>query len=211
MPFGSPKIEQAEIDEVIDSLKTGWLAAGSKVQKFEQMFKDYKGSKFTIALNSGTAALHLSLLSIGLKEGDEVIVPAMTFSATANAVIHTGAKPVFVDCEKETMNIDFEDMERKITFRTKAIFPVHFAGRPCKMKAIMIIAQKHQLKVVEDSTHAIEAEYQNKKSGTFGDSGEVGMVITDNEDYAGHIKALVSQGISKDSWMRFSESNYKHY
>jgi len=191
--FGNPMIEQPEIEEVVASLKSGWLGTGPKVHKFEEMFKDYKGARFAIALNSCTAALHLSMLAIGIKKGDEVIVPAMTFSATANAVIHAGGRPVFTDCEKDTMNINPRDIERKITPKTKAIIPVHFAGRPCHMNDIMDIAKKNNLKVVEDSAHAVEAEYQGKKTGTFGDigcfsfyitknivTGEGGMAITDN-------------------------------
>jgi len=222
--FGSPMIEQPEIEEVVASLKSGWLGTGPKVHKFEEMFKEYKGARFAMALNSCTAALHLSMLAIGLNPEDEVIVPTMTFSATANAVIHAGGKPVFADCERETMNIDLEDIERKITPKTKVIIPVHFAGRPCAMNDIMDIAKTHNLVVVEDAAHAIESEYYGKKTGTFGDigcfsfyvtknivTGEGGMAITDNEDYANKIKILALHGMSKDAWKRFSDEGYKHY
>lgn len=222
--FGSPVIEEPEIDEVVASLKSGWLGTGPKVHKLEEMFKKYKGVKYAMALNSCTAALHLSMLAIGIKPGDEVIVPTMTFSATANVVIHAGATPIFVDCKKDTMNIDPEDIERKITSKTKALIPVHFAGRPCDMDAIMAIVTKHHLKVIEDSAHAIEAEYHGEKTGTFRDlgcfsfyvtknivTGEGGMVITNNEDYANKIKMLALHGMSKDAWKRFSDSGYKHY
>jgi len=222
--FGSPLIEQPEIDEVVSSLKSGWLGTGPKVHRFEEMFKEYKGTKYAMALNSCTAALHLSMLAIGIKPDDEVIVPSMTFAATANAVIHAGAIPVFADCEKYTMNIDPVDIERKITSKTKAIIPVHFAGRPCNMDAIMNIAKKYSIKVVEDCAHAIEAEYHGKKTGAFGElgcfsfyvtknivTGEGGMVITDNEDYANQIKILALHGMSKDAWSRFSDEGYKHY
>lgn len=222
--FGSPLIEQPEIDEVVDSMKSGWLGTGLKVQKFEQMFREYKGSKFVMALNSCTAALHLSMLAIDLKPGDEVIVPTMTFAATANAVIHAGGTPVFADCEKDTMNIAPQDIEGKITNKTRAIIPVHFAGRPCNMDAIMSIAKRRKLKVIEDCAHAIETEYRGRKTGTFGDlgcfsfyatknivTGEGGMVITDNEEYANKIKVLGLHGMSKDAWKRFSDEGYKHY
>lgn len=222
--FGSPLIEQAEIDEVVASLKSGWIGTGPKVHKFEEMFKEYKGTKYAIALNSCTAALQLSLLAMGINSGDEVIVPTMTFAATANAVIHAGGIPVFVDCEKDTTNIDPDDIKRKITSRTKAIIPVHFAGRSCNMDAIMDIAKKYNLKVIEDCAHAIETEYNGKKAGTFGDmgcfsfyvtknivTGEGGMVITDNEDYANQIKVLALHGLSKDAWKRFGDEGYKHY
>jgi dTDP-4-amino-4,6-dideoxygalactose transaminase len=222
--FGQPLIEQPEIDEVVDSLKSGWIGTGPKVHKFEEMFAKYKGTKYAMALNSCTAALHLSMLAIGIKTGDEVIVPTMTFAATANVVIHSGGIPVFADCERDTMNIDPEDIERKITSKTRAIIPVHFAGRPCNMDAIMDIAKKHNLKIVEDCAHAIETEYHGEKAGTFGDigcfsfyvtknivTGEGGMAITDNEDYANMIKIMGLHGMSKDAWKRFSDSGYKHY
>ena len=169
--FGSPTIEQPEIDEVAASLKSGWLGTGPKTHKFEEMFKEYKGTKFAMALNSCTVALHLSMLATGIKPGDEVIVPTMTFASIANAVIHAGGLPVFADCEKDTMNIDPDDIDRKITSKTKAIIPVHFAGRACNMEAIMNIAKRHHLKVVEDCAHAIETEYHRKKAGAFGDLG----------------------------------------
>ncbi|MGB2661350.1 MAG: DegT/DnrJ/EryC1/StrS family aminotransferase [Candidatus Omnitrophota bacterium] len=222
--FGSPMIEQPEINEVVDSLKSGWLGTGPKVHKFEEMFKSYKGSKYAMALNSCTAALHLSMLAIGLKPGDEVILPTMTFAATANAVLHAGGKPIFADCEKDTMNIDPKEIEKKITPKTKAILPVHFAGRACDMDAIMDIAKSHDLRVVEDCAHAIETEYHGKKAGNFGDlgcfsfyvtknivTGEGGMAITDNEDYADKIKILALHGMSRDAWKRFSDAGYKHY
>lgn len=222
--FGNPIIEQQEIDEVVASLKSGWLGTGPKVHQFEEMFKAYKGSKYAMALNSCTAGLHLSMIAVGIESGDEVIVPTLTFAATANAVIHAGGVPVFADCERGTMNIDPQDIERKITPRTKAILPVHFAGRLCNMDAIMNIAKRHNLKVVEDCAHAIEAEYHEKKAGTFGDlgcfsfyvtknivTGEGGMVITNNEDYANKIKILALHGLSKDAWKRFSDTGYKHY
>lgn len=222
--FGNPIIEESEINEVVDSLRAGWPGTGPKVKKFEGMFRDYKGSKFAVALNSCTASLHLSLLAIGIRPGDEVIVPTMTFTATASTVIHAGGKPVFADCEKDTMNISPSEIEKKITERTKAIIPVHFAGRACNMDAIMNIAKRHKLKVIEDCAHAIETEYRGQKAGTFGDlgcfsfyvtkniiTGEGGMVATDSEEYAEKIKMLGLHGMSKDAWKRFGSSGYKHY
>lgn len=222
--FGSPLIEQPEIEEVVASMKSGWLGTGPKTHQFEEMYKEYKGSKYAMAVNSCTAALHLSLLAIGIQPGDEVIVPTMTFTSTASVVVHTGGTPVFADCKKDTMNIDPEDIERKITPKTKAIIPVHFAGRACEMDAIMDIAKRHNLKVIEDCAHAIETEYHGKKVGTFGDlgcfsfyvtknivTGEGGMAITDNEKYASTIKIMALHGMSKDAWKRFSDSGYKHY
>ena len=222
--FGSPLIEQEEVDEVVDSLKSGWIGTGPKVHQFEEMFRDYKGVKYAMALNSCTACLHLSMLSINLQPGDEVIVPTMTFAATANVVIHAGGKPVFVDSLRDSMNIDPADIERKITPKTKAIIPVHFAGRACDMDTILDIAKKHDLKIIEDCAHAIETEYHGKKTGTFGDigcfsfyvtknivTGEGGMAITNNQEYADKIKIMGLHGMSKDAWKRFSDEGYKHY
>ncbi len=222
--FGSPLIEQPEIDEVVASMKSGWLGTGLKVQRFEAMFREYKGVKYAMALNSCTACLHLAMLCIGIKPGDEIIVPTMTFASTANSVIHTGGIPVFADCKRDTMNVDPEDIERKITPKTKVIIPVHFAGRPCDMDTIMDIAKRYNLKVIEDSAHAIEAEYKGKKTGIFGDigcfsfyvtknivAGEGGMAITNNQEYADRIKILGLHGMSKDAWERFSDEGYKHY
>ncbi|NIM12125.1 MAG: aminotransferase class I/II-fold pyridoxal phosphate-dependent enzyme [Candidatus Aminicenantes bacterium] len=222
--FGSPLIENDEIEEVVKSMKCGWIGTGPKVQRFEEMFKEYKGVKYAMALNSCTAALHLSLNVIGIQPGDEVIVPTMTFASTANAVIHSGGKPVLVDCQKATMNIDPQQIEAKITPKTRAIIVVHFAGRPCEMDDIMEIARKHGLKVIEDCAHTIEAQYKGKDTGLFGDigcfsfyvtkniiTGEGGMAITNNEAYADKIKVLALHGMSKDAWRRFSDEGYKHY
>ncbi len=222
--FGSPLIEEAEIREVVASLRSGWIGTGPKVKRFEENFAKYKGARFALALNSCTSALHLSMLAIGLKPGEEVIVPTMTFAATANAVIHAGGVPVFADCRKDTLNIDPTDLEKKITKKTRAIIPVHFAGRSCDMDAILAIAKKHRLKIIEDCAHAIETEYHGKKAGTFGDLGcfsfyvtknivtaEGGMVTTHSPEYSDKIKVLGLHGMSKDAWKRFSDKGYKHY
>jgi len=222
--FGSPKIEQPEIDEVVKCLKSGWIGTGPRVNKFENKFREYIGSKYAMALNSCTAALHLSMVVSGISNGDEVITTPMTFAATANAILHTGAKPVFVDVEKDSMNIDPNLIEKAITPKTKAILPVHFAGRPCKMDHIMEIAQKNNLLVIEDAAHAIEAMYHGKKIGNIGDmtcfsfyvtknlvTGEGGMVTTNNEEWAKKIKMFGLHGMSRDAWKRFSDEGYKHY
>jgi dTDP-4-amino-4,6-dideoxygalactose transaminase len=222
--FGAPKIERAEIDEVVSCMESGWLGTGPRVARFEQDFAAYKGAKYAAALNSCTAALHLSLLAAELKAGDEVITTPLTFCATVNAIIHAGAVPVLADVDMETMNIDPGQIERKITKRTRAILPVHFAGRPCDMDAIMNIAKRHNLKVIEDCAHAIETEYKGGKAGTFGDfgcfsfyvtknivTGEGGMVLTRREEDIARIKVLGLHGMSKDAWKRFSDHGYKHY
>lgn len=222
--FGSPFIEESETEEVVASMKSGWLGTGPKVAQFEEDFRIYKGAPFSVAVNSCTAALHLSLLAAGLEKDDEVITTALTFCATVNAIIHSGAKPVLVDVEPDTMNIDPEKIEQAITPRTRAIVPVHFAGRPCKMDLVMNIAAEHGLKVIEDSAHAVEAEYEGRKTGTFGDfgcfsfyvtknitTGEGGMVLARREEDAARIKVLALHGMSKDAWKRFGDEGYKHY
>jgi dTDP-4-amino-4,6-dideoxygalactose transaminase len=222
--FGSPVIEDEEILEVVSCMKSGWLGTGPKVSQFENDFKAYKNAGFAIAVNSCTAALHLSMLAAGLKPGDEVITTALTFCATVNAIIHAGATPVLVDVQPDTMNIDPAQIVRVITDKTRAILPVHFAGRPCEMDSIMTIAKEHNLKVIEDCAHSIEGEYKGVKTGNFGDfgcfsfyvtknitTGEGGMVLAKNEEDAARIKVLALHGMSKDAWKRFGDEGYKHY
>ena len=193
--FGQPLIEKDEIDEVADSLRKAWLGSGPKVSQFENEFAIYKNAPHATALNSCTAALHLSCLALELEPGDEVITTAMTFCATVNAIIHSGATPVLADIDPITWNIDPQDIERKIAPKTRAIVPVHFAGRACDMDSIMQITKKHNLRIIEDCAHAIETEYKGKKTGTFGDlgvfsfyatknlvTGEGGMVISEDEE-----------------------------
>lgn len=222
--FGAPLIEQPEIDEVVDSLRVGWLGTGPKVARFEEMFRQYVGAEHAMAVNSCTAALHLSMLVAGLGPGDEVITTPMTFAATVNAIIHSGATPVLVDCDRETALIDAQRIEDAITAHTRAIVPVHMCGRPCDMVAIMDIAERHKLLVIEDAAHAIGAAHKGRKIGTIGHltcfsfyvtknvvTGEGGMVTTDNPDFADKIKVYALHGMSKDAWKRFSDEGYKHY
>ncbi len=222
--FGQPEIQQEEIDEVIDSMHKGWLGTGPKVAKFEQDFAAYKNMPYVAALNSCTAALHLSLLAAGIGPGDEVITTPMTFCATVNAIIHAGATPVLADIDIDSLNIAPDKIREKITSKTRAILPVHFAGRPCDMDAIVRIANEYQLKLIEDCAHAIETEYHGEKAGTFGDfscfsfyatknvsSGEGGMVLAKREEDIARIKILGLHGMSKDAWKRFGDDGYKHY
>lgn len=169
--FGSPAIEDEEIEEVVRVLKSGWIGTGPRVATFERNFKIYKDSKQAIAVNTATAALHLSFIVAGLKKGDEVITTANTFCATVNAIIHAGATPILVDIDPETGNIDVSQIENKITGRTRAICPVHYAGLPCEMDEILKIARKYNLKIIEDCSHAIESQYKGRNIGTIGDFG----------------------------------------
>ena len=222
--FGAPIIEDDEIQEVVKSMKSGWLGTGPKVAKFERDFASYKGIQQAVAVNSCTAALHLSVIAAGLGKGDEVITTPMTFCATINAIMHAGATPVLADIDPVNMNIDHAQVEKKITSKTKAILPVHFAGRSCDMDSLCAIAARYNLKIIEDCAHAIETEYKGQKAGTFGDfgcfsfyvtknviTGEGGMVISNNEEDAARIKMLALHGMSKDAWKRFSDEGYKHY
>ena len=222
--FGAPLIEEPEIEEVVGCMRRRWIGTGPKVREFEEDFAAFKGSRHAIALNSCTAALHLSMFAAGIGPGDEVITTPMTFCATINAIIHCGATPVLADCDRKTMNILPEEIEKNVTARTKAILPVHFAGRCCDMDQIMDIAHKYDLLVIEDCAHAIESEYHGQKAGRFGDiacfsfyvtknvvTGEGGMVITEDDRFAGRIKVLGLHGMSKDAWKRFSDEGYKHY
>lgn len=222
--FGAPAIEDAEIAEVVSTMKSGWLGTGPKVARFEQEFAAYKNAKSAIAVNSCTAALHLSYLAAGIKPGDEVITTPLTFCATVNAIIHAKGTPVLVDVDPVTKNIDPKEIVKRITPRTKAIAVVHMAGHPCDMDAIMQIANEHNLQVIEDCAHAIETEYKGQKAGTIGDfgcfsfyvtknivTGEGGMIITRAEESLSRLKILALHGMSKDAWKRFGDEGYKHY
>jgi dTDP-4-amino-4,6-dideoxygalactose transaminase len=222
--FGRPTIEEPEIAEVMDSLRKAWLGSGPKVARFERDFAAYKGAPHAVAMNSGTAALHLSLLAANLKPGDEVITTPLTFCATVNAILHAGATPVLADVNRQTWNIDPLAVEAAITSRTRALLPVHFAGRPCDMDALCDIATRRNLVMIEDCAHAMEAEYKGRKTGLFGDfgcfsfyatknitTGEGGMVLTRDEDMASRLKMLALHGMSKDAWNRFGDEGYQHY
>jgi len=224
--FGSPLIEQAEIDEVVACMQSAWLGTGPRVAQFERDFALYQGLQPTqiAAVNSCTAALHVSLVATGLKAGSEVITTPMTFCASVNAIIHAGLTPVLADVDSATQCIDPAAIEAAITPRTRAILPVHFAGRPCDMDAIMAIAKKQGLMVIEDCAHAIETTYRGHKAGTFGDfgcfsfyatknvvTGEGGMIVGRDEALIARAKVLALHGMSKDAWHRFGDQGYKHY
>ncbi len=224
--FGAPEVRQEEIDEVVDSMKSGWMGTGPKVARFERDFAAYKGIEApqAAAVNSCTAALHLSLMALGLEPDSEVITTPMTFCATVNTILHSGLKPVVADVDPNSYNIDPQAVEAAITPRTRAILPVHFAGRPCDMDALMAIADRHKLHVIEDCAHAIETEYHGRHAGTFGDfgcfsfyvtknvvTGEGGMVMGRDAAGMARVKTLALHGMSKDAWKRFSDSGFKHY
>ncbi len=222
--FGSPILGDEEIDSVTATLRTAWIGTGPRVQEFEKAMRDYSGAPYSAAVASCTAALHLSMVVAGVGPGDEVITTALTFAATANSIIHAGAVPVLVDVERHTMNIDPAAIEAAITPRTKAIIVVHFAGRPCDMDAINAIAAKHDLLVIEDAAHAIEAEYKGRRIGSISPltcysfyvtknitTGEGGMIASTRPDLIDKVKQYALHGLSADAWSRFSDKGYKHY
>lgn len=224
--FASPDIHEDEISEVEACLRSGWLGTGPRVARFEQSFAEYKGTTAdrVAAVNSCTAAMHVSMVAADLPPGSEVITTPLTFCATVNAIIHAGLTPVLADIDPVTMNIDPAAIEAAITPRTRAILPVHFAGRPCEMDRIMAIASKHDLMVIEDCAHAIETEFRGQKAGTFGSfgcfsfystknvvTGEGGMVVAKDPAMIARAKILALHGMSQDAWHRFSDKGYRHY
>ena len=222
--YGAPALGEEEVNELVDVLRSGWIGTGPRVSNFEQLFGNYKEVTSPVALASCTAALHLSLLASGIRSGDEVITTAMTFCATINAIIHSGARPIIVDIDPKTNNLDPDHVERAITKMTKAIIPVHYGGFPCDMDALTNIATKHNLIIIEDCAHAIETEYRGRKAGTFGEfgcfsfyvtknlvTGEGGMLIAKNDKSIDKIRMLSLHGMTRNAWKRFSDDGYKHY
>lgn len=217
LPFALPSIGEEEINEVVDTLKSGWITTGPKTKRFEEEMKKYTGCKHAIALSSCTAALHLALVALGIKEGDEVITSPVTFPSTANVIIHCGAKPVFADIDKKTLNIDPNKIEQKITKKTKAIIAVDLAGQPCEYDKIRKIAQKYDIPIIEDAAHSIGAEYAGKKIGTLNKAtcfsfypiknittGEGGLLATDDDKLAETARIYSLHGMSKNAWQRYS-------
>jgi dTDP-4-amino-4,6-dideoxygalactose transaminase len=222
--FGSPVIGEAEIAEVVDSLRSGWIGTGPKVQRFERLLEEYVGVEHVRCLSSCTAALMLGLLALEVGEGDEVIVPTMTFAASANAILHAGATPVFVDSEPLTGLLDLDAVEAAITERTKAIMPVHMAGRPVDLDRLGDLRDRHGIAIIEDAAHAIGTEWRGRRIGSFGNlaaysfyatknitTGEGGALATEDADIAERIERLSLHGLSAGAWRRYSDAGFKHY
>ncbi len=218
IPYGKQYIDSSDIKEVVNVLRSDWITQGSKVAEFEERLARYCGARYAVCVSSGTAALHIACLAGGIEKGDEVITSPITFVASANCILYCGAKPVFADIQADTANIDPEEIKKKITSKTKAIIPVHFAGLPCDMKRIFDIAKKNNLIVIEDACHALGAEYRIRdkwaKVGNCGYSdmsvfsfhpvkhittGEGGAITTNNRRLYEKLKALRSHGIYKDA------------
>lgn len=222
--FHKPFISDEEINEMVDTLRSGWLSMGPKTIKFEEEFNKYIGSKKSVAVNSWTAAGHLTLEAFGIEKGDEVIVPTMTFPATAEIVCYFGAKPIIVDVDENTLNISLDEIQKAITPKTKAIIPVHYGGQPCDLDEINEIAKANNLKVLEDAAHSLPATYKGKKIGTISDvtcfsfyatktlsTGEGGMICTNNEEIAERCAIMRLHGINRDAWKRYSEAGSWYY
>lgn len=214
IPYGRQSIDDADIEAVVKVLKSDYLTTGPAVAAFEKKVADYVGAKYAVAVSNGTAALHVACLAAGIGEGDEVITTPITFAASANCVLYCGGTPVFADIDPDTYNISPAELERKITSRTKAIIPVHYTGQPCDMDAILEIARKHDLLVIEDGAHALGASYKGKKIGSIADmtcfsfhpvkpvtTGEGGMIVTDNEELYRKLVLYRSHGITRDNDM----------
>lgn len=215
LPIATAVFGKEEKKEILDTLDSGWITLGPRTKRFEEDLAKYIGAKYAIALNSASAALHLSMLAIGVKEGDEVITTPFTFAATANAIMHCGGKPIFVDIDPRTYNIDVDQVEKAITKKTKAILPVHYGGQPVDLDKLKQIAKKHNLYLVEDAAHAISTKYKGKMIGTIGDltcfsfhpvknmtTGDGGAITTNDKELAERIMVLRVNGMDKESWKR---------
>jgi dTDP-4-amino-4,6-dideoxygalactose transaminase len=224
LPFAQPLLGEEEIAEVVHCLRSGWLTTGFKTKQFEREFAEWAGVKHALALNSCTAALHLALEALGVGPGDEVVTTPMTFTATAAVVEHLGARPVLADVDPRTLNIDPVQIERRLSPRTKAILPVHFAGQACDMDAILALARDRKIPVVEDAAHAIPTRYKGRLVGTLSDvtcfsfyatknvtTGEGGMVVTDRDDLMERMRLMHLHGMSRDAWKRYTQNGSWSY
>lgn len=224
LPFHRSSIAEAEIQSVLQVLKSGWLTSGPRVKEFETAFALYTGSPHAQAVNSCTSALHLALAVSGVSEGDEVLIPTMTFASTGETVLYLNARPVLVDCSADSFHIDIPEIEKCITPRTRAIMPVHYAGYPCDMDPILEVAEHHGLTVIEDAAHAFPASYKGRMVGTIGHltcfsfyvtktitTGEGGMITTANNEYAERLRILALHGISRNAWNRYTAQGTWRY
>ena len=228
--FGKPFVGKEELDILAKVIKSKWIGTGPITQNFEEKFKKYKESKYAISVNSCTAAIHLSLITLGIKKGDEVITTPMTFASTINAIVLVGAKPILADINDKTFNIDPKNIEKKITKKTKAILIVHLAGLPCEVNKIKKIAKKNSLYLLEDCAHSIESKYNNRHTGTLGDMGcfsfystknlttaEGGMILCKKIKQSDRLKVLRLHGLARDAWQRYlpkkskNNSKFNHY
>ena len=224
LPLSRPAIGPEEINQVVACLKSGWITTGPLCQKFEAQFCELTGAGKAVSVTSGTAGMHLVLLALGIGPGDEIITPSMTFASTINMIAMLGAKPVFVDIDYETLNINVNLIEEKITARTKVIIPVHFAGAAADMDKIMSIATKHKLTVIEDAAHAVGTWYKGIHAGGFGQiaifsfhpiknitTGEGGMIVHNDGKMEQQLRQLRFHGLERDAWKRYGKGGNPEY
>jgi dTDP-4-amino-4,6-dideoxygalactose transaminase len=224
VPFHIAALGEEEAQAVADVVRSGWLTMGPRTVEFEQKFAAYLGVKHAVAVNSCTAALHLALEATGLDRGDEVLIPTNTFTATGEVVAYFGARPVLVDIDPVTLNLDWEDAARRVTSRTRAIIPVHIAGQPCDMEQILDLANRHHLHVIEDAAHSVPASYRGTPIGALSEltafsfyatktltTGEGGMITTANDDYAARVRIMRLHGIGRDAWKRYTAEGSWYY
>jgi UDP-4-amino-4-deoxy-L-arabinose-oxoglutarate aminotransferase len=224
LPFSRPSIGSCEIEEVVRCLKSGWITTGPLCQSFESRFRELTGAAHAVSLSSATAGMHLALLALGIGPGDEVITPSMTFASTVNMIALLGARPVFVDVRYDTLNMDVDLLEEKITPRTKAILPVHFAGAPADMDRILQIAGRYRLPVIEDAAHAVGTRYRGIHAGGFGHTaifsfhpiknitcGEGGMITHSDDNLERRLRLLRFHGIERDAWKRYGKGGNPEY
>jgi dTDP-4-amino-4,6-dideoxygalactose transaminase len=224
IPFYRAYLDDAEKAEVMDSLDSGWLTTGPKTKQFEADFAAYTGRAHAVAMNSCTAALHVSMVAAGIKEGDEIITPSMTFPSAVNEMVHERIKPVLIDIEPDTLNMDVDLVEPLITERTRAVIPIHFSGHPVEQDRLRALADKHNLLVLGDAAHATESRFRGKHVSEWEDAtsysfyatknlstGEGGMLTTNHDELADKARLLSLHGMSRDAWKRYTESGYKHW
>lgn len=224
LPFARPELGEEEIAEVADTLRSGWITTGPRVERFTAEFANYVGGRFAVPVSSATAGLHVSLLALGVGAGDEVVTTPMTFVATLNTIVHCGAVPVLADIDAATLNVRVEEIERRLTPRTKAIVPVHYVGQPVDLDPILELARDRGIAVLEDAAHAVGAEYKGRRIGSFPTTsvfsfhpnknmttGEGGMIVTDDEGVFERASLLKFHGMDREAWKRFAKSGSPRY
>jgi dTDP-4-amino-4,6-dideoxygalactose transaminase len=224
IPFHQASLGEEEIQALADVIRSGWITMGARTIEFERQFAAYVGARHAVDVCSGTAALHLALEAVRLQPGDEVLLPTTTFTATGEVVNYLGARPVLVDIDPVTLNIDVLDAERKLTPRTRALIPVHMAGQPCDMDELRSFARQHKLHVIEDAAHALPSDYRGSRVGSLSEltafsfyatktltTGEGGMITTDNDDLAARMRLMRLHGIAGDAWERYGKNGSWYY
>jgi dTDP-4-amino-4,6-dideoxygalactose transaminase len=224
LPFARPALGDEEIAELVDTLKSGWITTGPKVERFTHEFAEYVGGRFAVPVSSATAGLHVALLALGVGPADEVVTTPMTFVATLNTIVHCGAVPVLADIDASTLNVQVEEIEKRLTPKTKAIVPVHYVGQPADLDPLLELAASRRIAVLEDAAHAVGAEYKGRRIGSFPTTsvfsfhpnknmttGEGGMIVTEDEEIFERASLLKFHGMDRESWKRFAKAGSPRY